>query len=102
MARALNRAQDAGELGQDAVTSCVDDAAAERADHGQYDRLMALEIPHRAGLVRAHQRAVAGDVSGQDCCKPAGLAFRHGSPPETRPREIKRRASRGHGPIDEY
>ena len=81
--RALDRVHDAGKLGQDAVTRRVDDPAVEIGDHRQDHGLVALEIAHRARLVGAHQRAVPGNVSGQDRCEPARLALRHGNFPKT-------------------
>jgi hypothetical protein len=70
---------DAGELGKNTVAGGVYDTPAEFADHRQHDRLMLLEIAHRARLVRAHQRAITGDICGQDGSEPARLAFTHGS-----------------------
>ena len=69
--RALDRVHDAGELGEDAVAGRVDDAAAVLGDHRQHDRLMRLEVADGTRLVSAHQRAVAGDVGGEDCGQPA-------------------------------
>jgi AraC family transcriptional regulator, regulatory protein of adaptative response / methylated-DNA-[protein]-cysteine methyltransferase len=62
--RALDRVHHAGEFGENAVAGSVDDAPAELAYHREHDRLMPLEIMHRACLVRAHQRTVAGDICG--------------------------------------
>src|SRR5271166_549708 len=42
---------------------------------------MPLEVTHGARLVRAHQRAITGDICGQDGSEPARLAFTHGSSP---------------------
>ena len=64
--RAFDRVYNAGELGENAVAGGVDDAPPELTDHREHHRLMALEITHRARLVRAHQRAIAGDVSRQN------------------------------------
>ena len=65
--RAFERVHDAGELGEDAIAGRVDDAPTELADHRQDDRLVPLEIAYSARLIRAHQRAVAGDIGRQDC-----------------------------------
>ncbi len=64
--RAFDRVHHAGEFGENAVARSVDDASCELTDHREHHRLMALEITHRARLVRAHQRAIAGDVSRQN------------------------------------
>src|SRR6185503_16783650 len=58
----------AREFGKNAVASRVDDATTELSDHRQDDCLMPLEIMHRAHLVRAHQRAVTGNVRSKDGC----------------------------------
>ena len=68
--RAFDRVHDARELGENAVAGGVDDASGELADHRQHDGLVALEVAHRARLVGAHQRAIAGDVSRQDGAEP--------------------------------
>ena len=69
--RALDRIHDAGELGEDAVAGRVDDAAAVLADHRQDDRLVRLEVADGRVFVSAHERAVAGDVGGEDGGQPA-------------------------------
>jgi hypothetical protein len=43
-------------------------AAAEDADHGTDHRLVGLEILHRARLIGAHERTVAGNFGGEDGC----------------------------------
>jgi hypothetical protein len=63
---ALSRADHAGELGEDAIAGRVDDAAAMAAHQRQDHGLMALEVADRAGLVLAHETAVAGDVGGKN------------------------------------
>ena len=59
---AFDRVHHAGEFGENAVAGGVDDAPGELADHREHDGLMPLEITHRAGLVRGHQCAIAGNV----------------------------------------
>ena len=68
---AFDCVQHTGELGQYAVSGRIDDTSAKLANHRQHDRLMALEVAHRPRFVRTHQGAIAGDVCGQDGCKPA-------------------------------
>ena len=68
--RAFDRVHYARKLGEDAVARGVDDAPGELADHREHDRLMPLEIAHRARLVGAHQRAVAGDVGRENGAQP--------------------------------
>src|ERR1700738_4891026 len=52
---------------------------AELAENREHDGLVPLEITDRARLVRAHQRAITGDICCQDGSEPARLAFTHGS-----------------------
>ena len=68
--RAFDRVHHAGEFGENAVAGGVDDAPGELAHHREHDCLMPLEIAHRARLVRAHQRAIAGDVSRENGAQP--------------------------------
>ena len=70
---AFDCVQHTGELGQHAVSSGINDTSAQLAYHRQHNRLMALKVAHRARFVRAHQGAIAGDICGQDGCKPARL-----------------------------
>jgi hypothetical protein len=53
--------------GKKAIAGRVDDAAPELADERQHRRLMPLEVAHGPRIVRAHQRAIADDVGGQNC-----------------------------------
>ena len=82
--RASDRVHHAGKFGENAIAGGVDDAPAEFANHWKHHCLMPLEVTHRARLVRAHQRAITGDVRGQDGGEPARLALRHSSPPLSR------------------
>src|SRR5262249_5622964 len=74
---ALDRIHDAGELGENAVTSSVNDASAELANHREHDGLMLLKVAHGARFIRAHQSAVTSDICGQDRCESTRLALRH-------------------------
>jgi hypothetical protein len=61
-----------------AVAGSVDDASDEFPDHREHDRLMPLEITYRACLVRAHQCAIARDVSRENGAKtPFHALFGH-------------------------
>jgi hypothetical protein len=64
--RAFDRADHTRKLGQDAVASRVDDAAAIAANQGEDHGLVSLEVAHRGGIVLAHQPAVASDIGGQN------------------------------------
>ena len=55
---------DAAELGENA--GGIDNATAVIGDHRPNNCLMAFEVAHSACFVRAHQRSVEGDVSGED------------------------------------
>jgi hypothetical protein len=84
--RTLDSVHNAAELGEDAVSGRVDDATAMLRDHWKQDRLVPLQVADGAGFVRSHERAVAGDVGGQDGSQPAlnprvpGAVCRHQSP----------------------
>jgi hypothetical protein len=71
MATALDRLHDTGKFGQYAVARGVDNPSAEVAHHRQHHRLVALEVAYRARFVNAHERAVIGDIGGQDRRKPS-------------------------------
>ena len=62
----LDRADDARELGEDAVAGGIDDESAVCADHRQEHGLVRLEGTHRGIFVGAHERGVAGDVGHED------------------------------------
>jgi hypothetical protein len=62
----INRA---GEVGNDAVTGGVEDAAAMRRDEPVHDHAARLKPVERANLVMRHQPAVTGNVSGEDRCE---------------------------------
>ena len=64
--RAFERVHDAGELGENAVAGGIDDATAELDDHRQHDRLVRLEVPYGSRLVGTHQRAVTGNIRGEN------------------------------------
>ena len=49
--RAFDRVQHTRELGQQAVPGGINDTSAKLANHRQHDRLMALEVAHRARFV---------------------------------------------------
>ena len=68
--RALGGADDAGELGHDAVAGGVDDPPAVAADQRQDRALVGLEGAHGGGLVVVHEPAVPGDVGGEDGGEP--------------------------------
>jgi hypothetical protein len=57
---------DAPELRKDTVTGRVDDPTSMISDHGQDNRLMRLQVANRSGVVGTHERAIAGDVGGED------------------------------------
>jgi hypothetical protein len=50
-------------------------------DHWEYHGLMLFEVAQGAGLVGTHERAVAGNVGGEDCCETALLAIGHNGSP---------------------
>jgi hypothetical protein len=56
----------AGEVGDDAVTSGVEDAAPVRRDQFVDDCAAGRQPSQRADLVARHQPALAGDVGGED------------------------------------
>jgi hypothetical protein len=64
--RAFGGTDDAGKLGEDAITGGVDDAPSEPGDQRQDHVLVRLEVAHGGGLVFVHEPAVAGDVCGED------------------------------------
>ena len=68
--RTLRRADHARKLGEDTVTSRVDDTATvtahDRQDHG----LMCFEVADGGGLVLAHEPTVAGDVGSENRREP--------------------------------
>ena len=66
---ALDGINRAGEVGDDAVTGGVEDAAAVRRDQPVHDHAARLKPVERANLVMRHQPAVAGNVSGEDRCE---------------------------------
>ncbi len=70
--RAGDRFDDARELDQNAVAGGLDDAALVLGNL-RVDQLAAMgaQPRQRAGLVLAHQPAVAGDIGGEDGRKPA-------------------------------
>jgi hypothetical protein len=63
---AAHRRHRVGELGDDAVAGGVGDAAAMLGDARIHDAAGGIQALERALLVAAHERAVAGDVRGQD------------------------------------
>lgn len=64
--RTLGRVHYAAELCEYPITGGVKDATAELFNHGKYIGLMRLEILDGGSLVSAHERAVTGDVGGED------------------------------------
>ena len=64
--RAFGGTDDAGKLGEDAITGGVDDTTSVPGDQRQDHALMRLEVAHGGGLVFVHKPAVAGDVGGED------------------------------------
>ena len=69
--RTLGGADDAGELGHDAIAGGVDDPPSVPADQRQDHALMALEVAHGRGLVLMHEPAVARDIGGKNGGEPA-------------------------------
>jgi hypothetical protein len=69
---ALHRINDAGKFDKQSVASRLDDAALMLADV-RVDELTAMSFEARqsAGLIRAHQPAVASDIGGDDGRKTA-------------------------------
>jgi hypothetical protein len=63
----LNRVDHAGELGEETVTSRLDNPAGVRRDNG-VDQLASVfgQRSQGAGLVRCHEPAVAGDIGYKD------------------------------------
>jgi hypothetical protein len=59
-------------LRHDTVASGVNDAAAMFGDHREHDRQVILQVADGPRLVGPHQGAVASNVSGENCCQPAG------------------------------
>jgi hypothetical protein len=76
--RTSDRVHNTRELGKNAITSRIDDAPAELADHRKHNCLMVFEIAHRARLILTHQSAVTSNVSSQDRCEPPRLAVKEG------------------------
>lgn len=76
-----HRRDAAGELDQEPVARGLDQATAMRRD-ARVDQLaaVALQVGQRAGLVLAHQPAVAGGVQGEDGDEPAGQRETSGRP----------------------
>jgi hypothetical protein len=63
---AFHGGEDAGELGEHAVTGGAADASAMLRDEGVGDGAMGGQRRQRAFLVAAHQPAIALDVGGED------------------------------------
>src|SRR5262249_40455941 len=68
---ASNRVNHGRKFDQHAVSGCLDDPAPMFFDTWIDERLpMRLQLSERAFLVRAHQTAITGYISSQNCCKP--------------------------------
>jgi hypothetical protein len=63
---ALEGIDRAGEIGDDAIASGIEDAAPVRRDQPVDDDAARLQPSQRADLVARHQPAVAGNVCGED------------------------------------
>ena len=72
----LDRADDARELGEDAVAGEIDHVSAMRGDHRQERGLVRLERTHRGIFVGPHQRGIAGYVGHENRCEAARRSFR--------------------------
>ena len=64
--RALDRLDDAGEFGEDAVAGGVDDPAGMRRDACAEDQAGVLQGGHRRAFVVGHQPRVADDIGGEN------------------------------------
>src|SRR6516164_9398714 len=76
--RTFDGIHNTGELGKNAITSRINDAPAELADHWKHNCLMVFEVAHRARLIRTHQSAVTSNVSSQNGGEPARLTVKGG------------------------
>lgn len=79
---AIDRIDDAGELGQQPIPCRVDDAATMAGNLGREHRLpMLFQTAHGAVLVLAHQSAVANDIRRENGHQPAlHTSFRPAQP----------------------
>ena len=62
----MDRLDDAGELGENAVAGGVDDPAGMRLDARTEDQAGVLQGGHRRALVVGHQPRVADDIGGEN------------------------------------
>jgi hypothetical protein len=75
----LDGVDDAGKFGDNAVPSRIEDSAAVLSDQTVYDLTIRGQRAQRADLVDAHKTAVAVDIGGENCGKPAfDLVSGHG------------------------
>src|SRR5262245_6815351 len=69
---ALYGIHDTAELSKDPVAGGVDHTTMVARDHWKYDRQVILQVADGPRLVGRHQRAIAGNVSSDNCRQPAG------------------------------